>query len=79
MHGQLDIKNGVTSPAKFKSVFIIVYLHFHDQIFITRTCAEGRKVTNLQFSHALYLRLFCDSLKKEDGLFACAMLTGRSL
>jgi hypothetical protein len=63
MHGQQDFRNGVTSPGIFKSVFIIVHLHLHDQIFITRVCTDGCNVTNLQFSHALYLGVFCDSLK----------------
>jgi hypothetical protein len=75
MHRQQDIRKGVTSPGKFNSVFIIVYLHLHEQIFITRICTEGCNVTNLKLPHALYLGVFffCDSLK--NGLFAYAVLT----
>jgi len=58
MHSQQDIKNSVKSPGKCESVFIIVYLHLHGQIFITRICTEGCNVTNLQFSHALFSRVF---------------------
>jgi len=65
MHRQQDIKNGVTSPGKFNPVFIIVYLHLHEQIFITRIYTEGCNVTNLKLSHAIYLGVFLWFSKKR--------------